>query len=67
MSVAGEGRSPAREHVLQVAERSEISRKDAAAVIDRVNAALQGWNELAEEAGVTRKRSREIARTFTRL
>jgi serine/threonine-protein kinase HipA len=67
LSVAGEGRSPVREHVLKVAERSEVSRNAAIAIMDEVNAAVGKWDRLAEDAGVTGKRSREIAQTFTCL
>jgi serine/threonine-protein kinase HipA len=67
MSVAGEGRSPTRDHILKVAKQSEISSKTAATIIDEVNAGVSAWAKLADDAGVTKKRSRTIGKTFIRL
>ncbi len=67
MTVAGEGRTPGREHVLKVAEQFEIRAKDAASIIEEVNAAISGWKTLADEAGCTKRRARAIWGSFTRL
>jgi len=39
----------------------------AAAVIDEVRAAVDGWKGFAEQAGVSKARSREIEASFPRL
>jgi serine/threonine-protein kinase HipA len=67
MTVAGEGCAPGREHVLKLAEQFQISRKELTSVIDDVNTALVKWMAFADEAGCTKKRSRAIASSFSRL
>jgi hypothetical protein len=52
---------------LKVAKHSEISSKSAATIIDEVNAGVSAWGKLADDAGVTKKRSRAIGNTFIRL
>ncbi len=60
MTVMGEGRAPAREHALQLARQFDIKAKEAAAVLDEVNAAAAGWPHFADEAGCTKKTIRAI-------
>ncbi|HZK79428.1 MAG TPA: type II toxin-antitoxin system HipA family toxin, partial [Humisphaera sp.] len=55
MTIAGEGRSPTRDHMLQLAGQFDIKRKDANAIIDKVARAVSKWNEFAERAGCTKK------------
>lgn len=67
MTVAGEGRAPTREHVMNVARQAGISRRKALEILEQVNEALTDWPKFAGEAGCTLKRSRVIAETFTKL
>ena len=67
MTVAGEGREPTREHLLRVAEPVGISRKEAIAVIDAVNAAIAGWPNVANTAGCTKKLITTVAVRHRRL
>ena len=60
MTVAGEGRAPGAAHILQVALARDVSRAEAAAVIDEVRSALARWPEFARQAGVGPERIREI-------
>lgn len=66
-TVAGEGRAPNREHVLKVAERSDIGRKEAIQALDGVSAALSRWTTFAKDAGCTQKQARTIAAAFVHL
>ncbi|MBI4860571.1 MAG: HipA domain-containing protein, partial [Candidatus Riflebacteria bacterium] len=67
MTVMGEGRSPGREHCLELAAQVGIKRREAMAVFDRVDAALARWPQFAEQAGVTRKRRAQIAGSHRRM
>ena len=67
MTVAGEGRAPTREHVMNVARQADISRRKALEILDQMNEALTDWPKFAGEAGCTLKRCRDIAETFTKL
>ncbi len=55
MTVAGEGRAPARGHLLSLAEPAGIARRDAVAILDEVTAAAARWPEHARRAGVGRR------------
>ncbi len=52
MTVAGEGRSPARRHLLSLAEPAGIARRSAEAIYDEVAAAAARWPAHARRAGV---------------
>ena len=67
MTVGGEGSAPGREQVLKVGKEAGIGVKEVAGILDEVNAALERWGELAEEAGCTRKRARAIGSSFLLL
>jgi len=60
MTVMGEGRAPTREHALALAKQFDINPKDAAGIIDEVNAAAAKWPRFANEAGCMKKTAREI-------
>ncbi len=53
MTVAGEGRTPQRSHMLQLAEASGIASRQAAMVIDEVQAAVNRWDDFAAQTGVS--------------
>jgi serine/threonine-protein kinase HipA len=55
MTIAGEGRSPTREHLLQLAKQFDIEPKNAAQIIDDVNAAVSKWKTYADEAACAKK------------
>lgn len=52
MSVAGEGRTPARSHCLQVASAAGVAQGRAEAIIEEVRGAVAGWRAHAIDAGV---------------
>ena len=52
MTVAGEGRAPARSHLLHLAPAAEISRREAEAILEEVASAVSGWRRHARAAGV---------------
>jgi serine/threonine-protein kinase HipA len=67
MTILGEGRSPGREHCLALARQTGIKPKEAEVAIERVYDALAHWLSIADQAGCTRVRAREIARSHRRL
>jgi len=67
MTLAGEGKNPGLAHIFRLAGQAGASRSQAAAVIDEVRAAVDGWKGFAEQAGVSKARSREIEASFPRL
>ena len=66
MTVAGEGRNPGRSHMLQLAEQAGVTKRQAAAVIDEVRAAVAGWPDHAAQAGVSKAAARQIAQALPR-
>ncbi len=60
MAVLGEGRSPTREHLLQLARQCDVKPSDSAAVIDHVNGAIAKWPRFASEAACTRKAAKAV-------
>lgn len=59
-AVAGEGSDPGRQHLLAVARSASIADHDAMAMIERVRSAVDRWPEFADEAGLSKMRSREL-------
>ena len=64
MTVAGEGQSPGRPHMLKLAEQAGISHRDAAAIIEEAQAAAVHWTDFAAEAGVSKDTARQIAQSL---
>ena len=60
MTVAGEGRSPDRSHILQVAQRAGISKNQANEIIEEVAAAVSAWPRFAPEAGLPERAAAKI-------
>jgi serine/threonine-protein kinase HipA len=60
MTVAGEGRSPTRSHMLQLAESIVIAKGDAESIIDEVASAVGRWQTHASQADVGRQSIRTI-------
>lgn len=67
MTVAGEGRDPGRPHLLRLAERAGLSKREAATILDQVGAAVSCWPRHAECAGVSRAELRRVARALPKL
>ncbi len=67
MTIAGEGRNPGRSHMLELAEQSDVSKREADAVIDEVQSAIAHWPDHAAEAGVTKATARQIAQSLSRI
>ena len=59
--VMGEGKTPGRPHLLQLAEKFGITRAKAAAILDQVAGAVGKWKSVAEEAGVSKASLKVIA------
>lgn len=60
MTVAGEGRAPARSHLLQLAGPAGISESEVDEILEQVAAAAARWRIHAREAGVGPKSAREV-------
>ncbi len=57
MTIAGEGKEPARDHLLRLAGPVSLSNRDAESIFDQVAAAVGGWMEHASRAGVGKQMS----------
>jgi serine/threonine-protein kinase HipA len=64
MTVAGEGRAPARSHLLQLAEPAGIASREAESMLDGVAAAASRWRSHARQAGVGAKTTKEIEKAI---
>ncbi len=60
MTIAGEGRAPARRHLLDLASPAGISAAEAESILDQVAAAAGHWRTHASRAGVGTKGAQEI-------
>ena len=56
MTVAGEGRSPGREHFVKLAMQFQIGRDEIDEIMATTNSAVSGWTALAGEAGCMEKK-----------
>lgn len=64
MSVAGEGRSPGKEHLLQVARIAGIDAGPANGIIDEVRRAVSGWRQHAKDVDLSAKSRENIAKVL---
>jgi len=64
MTIAGEGRAPARRHLLQLAAPAGISEVDAEAILDEVASAAARWRVHARETGVSAKKTKVVEKTI---
>ncbi|NKM71370.1 type II toxin-antitoxin system HipA family toxin [Rhizobium laguerreae] len=62
VDIAGEGRNPDIKHLLTVSRQASISDQDARDVIDQVRTAIEGWQQFAEKAGLSKYRTTELDR-----
>lgn len=67
MTLLGEGRSPGCDHCLKLARLIGIKPKDAAGIIDRVDAAVARWSQFADRAGCTASGRRAVGARHIRL
>lgn len=67
MSVNGEGAAPARDHVLALGVRHGVSKTEAEAVLDEVNAALKRWRREAKAAGCRAATITDVGAAHRRL
>jgi serine/threonine-protein kinase HipA len=65
MTVAGEGRAPARRHLLQLAAPAGLSDHDAESILDGVAAAVARWRAHARRAGVRPKSTKLIEKAIS--
>jgi serine/threonine-protein kinase HipA len=63
---AGEGRNPGQAHLLELAKTTSLPAKKAKEIIDQCRSALNKWDALAKEAGVSKDRIAEIGKTLSR-
>ncbi len=63
--VAGEGRNPDQVHLLELAKTASLSAKKAKEIIDQCRGALNKWDALAKEAGVSKDRIGEIGKMLS--
>lgn len=64
MTVAGEGKAPGKDQMLEVAERVGISHPEVDTAIDRVTTAVERWRVHAEGAEVSQESAQEIERAI---
>lgn len=64
MTVAGEGRAPARSHLLQLAGPAGLSDREAESILDDVAAAASCWRTHARQAGVGTKTAKMIGKAI---
>jgi serine/threonine-protein kinase HipA len=60
MDIAGEGRRPARSHVIALGEQHGFSAKQISAMIDEARTAVADWTRFAAAAGVTTASAKAI-------
>jgi len=67
MTIAGEGRTPTRQHMLRLAEQANIAARDATAIIDQAQSAVANWPTFAAQAEVSKTTTREITQLLSQL
>ena len=67
MSLAGEGKNPGRSHILRLTERADVSKREAATIIEQAQAAVARWQEFAGQAGVSQASIQQIAQSLPQL
>jgi serine/threonine-protein kinase HipA len=62
MTVAGEGKSPNRQHINQIAKKFNVE-KEVDDILEKTNKILGQWDDYAEQAGISKK-SKNYLKTF---
>ena len=65
MTIAGEGRNPGPVHMLRLAEQAGIAPRQAATIIEEVQAAVRRWHDFAAAAGVSAPGQEMVAASLT--
>lgn len=60
LAIAGEGRNPGRDHIMQVAKDASIPKAEADAIVAAVQTAISKWPEYASAAALSERRTSEI-------
>lgn len=63
--VAGEGKSPGRQHLMELANTFEV--KNAEAIIDEVKSAIADWGIYAKDSGISDTSKKLIAKALTEV
>jgi serine/threonine-protein kinase HipA len=63
--VAGESKSPGRQHLLELADTFGI--KNAKAIIDEVQTTIADWDILSKDSGVSDASRKIIGKTLTEI
>ena len=63
MTVAEEGRTPARSHLLKLADLAGISGREAQEILDEVAAAVARWRVHASDVGVGARSAKAIEKS----
>jgi serine/threonine-protein kinase HipA len=64
MTIAGEGRAPARSHLLKLADLAGISASEAGEILDEVASAVARWRVHARLAGVSARGAKVIEKAI---
>jgi serine/threonine-protein kinase HipA len=64
MTIAGEGRAPARRHLLRLAAPAGIADRDAESILDEVAAAATRWRVHARHTGVSPKSTKVVEKAI---
>lgn len=64
MTIAGEGRSPGRAHMLKVAEQADIAKREANSILEEVAAGVSRWPVHAANAGLSKATAERIAESL---
>jgi len=67
MTLAGEGRTPTRHHMLRLAEQINITHRDAIAIIDQIQSATTNWPTFAAQVEVSQTTARETTKSLPQL
>lgn len=59
-TVAGEGRTPGRQHLLRLAATSNIPEQAAVTILDEVAESVRQWKMFADQAGVSQTSLRQV-------
>lgn len=60
LAIGGEGRNPTEKHLLAVAKKASIPLTVADTIIQQVRNAVERWPEFADQAGLSKERSKEL-------
>jgi serine/threonine-protein kinase HipA len=64
MTLVGEGRSPGRSHMLEVARQSDLPQREAECILDEVQSAIAHWPDHAARANVSQAEIDRIAKSL---